>query len=109
MSNKLNIEIKQGTTFKRTIQAKDTLGALINFTGSQLRGSIKADITDTAALSAFTCTLIDTNTWQISLSATTTDTFNFDIGVYDVEIVWANSDVDRLLEGNVVLSRGVTI
>lgn len=108
MSNKLNLEIPQGTTFKRTITMKDTTGLPVNFTGTQLRGAIKETAQDTVPLATFTTTMLNVNTWEIKLTDTQTNSLNFVKGVYDIEIVWANTDVDRILQGNVVLSKGVT-
>lgn len=108
-AGKYNILIEQGATFKKIITLKDANNVPINLSTYSIASYCKAKVTDTVSLFQFTVVIEDALTGKFSLNLTKTQTeaLNFTTAVYDVELT-VGSIVSRLLEGSVVLSKGVT-
>lgn len=109
MAGKYNILIEQGATFQKTITLKDTLNQPINLNGAQILSYIKTRITDSDPTVEFTIIIEDAaaGKFSINLTATQTEALDFKTGVYDIEVN-IGGIVTRILEGSVVLSKGVT-
>ena len=110
-AGRYNIVIQQGSTFERTITIKQqSTGLPVDLTGATFRGQVREYVEDTVPLASFLCTDVDlvNGKFKIALTATTTTSLNFDTGVYDVEIQYADTSVDRILQGTVTLSKEVT-
>lgn len=113
MSNKLNLELKQGEDFYRLLTFTDENGALVNLTGYSFAGQIRADYDDTLFLS-FTFTILNqgTNTGEVemtlakALSSAKTITGKNKY-VYDVERN-SGTRTTRILEGSINISPEVT-
>ncbi len=108
-----NFEIEQGATWTREILVKDSLGVPIDLTGITARMQIR----DTVESSSFLIELSTANgritvngpAGELTLTISAVDTAALMTGgVYDLEIVNVDATVDRLLEGNVVLSPEAT-
>jgi hypothetical protein len=105
-----NIIIQQGSTFDYQIGVKDPSGIPIDLTGAVIRGMIRGTYNDVSPLATFTinCPTPTNGIFHIMLSAAVTALFNFTKALYDIEIAYPNGTTDRILQGNVILSREVT-
>jgi hypothetical protein len=111
---KVNLSIEKGSTYRNTLYWKDSLNVAINLTGCTARLQVR-DTVDTAT---FTLELTTANggiiitplLGQIDLyiSAASTTTLIGTGGVYDLEIVFGNGDITRLIEGKVTYKSEVT-
>ena len=107
-----DIVIEEGATFDITFTYLDKDGVAIDVTGYSAKMDIKEsvggtvidDLTSTG--SEITVGTTD-GTFQIVITATNTDAYDFDWGVYDLEIT-TGSTVIRLVEGRVEFKRAVT-
>lgn len=111
-----NFTCEQGATFRRVITWSDENGVAINLAGSTARmqvrnthetSSVVLSLSSTGANPAIT---MDEPNGQITIviSDTVTATLSDGPKVYDLEVVMANQDVVRLLEGQFVVSPEVT-
>jgi len=109
----LHITIEQGATFNPTMTWKDQNGDAINLTGYSARMHIRADIDDASFIHEATTENFEivlggtAGTIVFNISAATTEAFTFDTAVYDLELV-NGTIVNRLLRGDVILSKEVT-
>lgn len=125
---KLDIYIEQGATFSLTVTFRappvppSLTGVPINLTGYTYRGKIRKRLSDTQVIVDLTCTILDqtTNTGQVTFSLTAAQTAAIALKpqktatrvpepfAYDIEVVYPNSTVDRVLEGVANISPEVT-
>ena len=108
-----DITIEQGSNFKRTFTWKDSNAAPVNVTGYTAKLNIKGKKSDSSALystdQAGHITLGGAaGTIVINVPAATTNALDFNWGVWDIELTDGSSNVTRLLEGKVKLSKQVT-
>lgn len=108
------LEIEQGATLDLDLQYTDSNGVGIDITGMTLRcmGRLKYDSAATLFdwdTAGGEIPLVDaaTGRFKFDVSATVTAALDFDIGVYDLELV-NGAIVERLLMGVVKLSKEVT-
>ena len=108
----LDITVIQGATFN-PIFTYSINGLPVNLTGYTARMQIRPSVDSDTILATLTTEnggiLITPLAGQIQLlmSATRTAALSFVVGVYDLEIITGVS-VDRLLQGQVILSKEVT-
>jgi hypothetical protein len=109
----LNIKIDQGSTFRRTIILKDSEGVPVDLTGCTITSKMRPSF-DSATAYSFTCSINAPATdgsfdWIMSAATTAgivlTGGTNF---VYDIEVLFADTTVQRILQGNVSVSPEVT-
>lgn len=115
---KLKLTIYQGATFRRRLRWSTKAGAPIDLTGCSARMQVRSEIESPVALMEFksgaalgenSITLGGADgTIVLYASAETTEAIAWDKGVWDMEIVMANGDVERLVAGSMVVSKGVT-
>lgn len=109
-----NFAIEKGTTFRKTITWKDSVGNPVNLAGY----SAKLQLRDKAGGSVFL--ELSTTNGRISfnpafgqillyIAAPDTSTINARKCVYDLELVAPNTDVTRLLQGKVTISEEITV
>lgn len=108
-----DITIEQGATFALTLTWLDTDGVTpINLTGYTARMKIKKSVGGTEIASLTNASGITlggvAGTIAILIADTATAAYTFKRAVYDLELV-NGSTVTRLIEGNVILSREVTV
>jgi hypothetical protein len=125
-AGKYNFTIEQGTTTKFEVQYNDDDGTPIDLTSYQCRMQIRSDYADFdstlyATLSSSLAVdgtglnlqgvdgskALTSGSIGVIISSTVTETFDFDEGVYDLELV-TGTNVTRLLQGKVKISREVT-
>ena len=103
--------IQQGTTYNQTITMKNAAGTTpIDISGSTAAAMIRETYADPTPAAEFSC-VIPTGTdgvIQISLTPEQTSALTLERGVYDLEITYSNGAKDRILQGNVVVSKEAT-
>ena len=111
---KLKLKIEQGATFRQSLNWSAN-GAPVNLTGYTARMQMRNPIESPTIIYELTTenggiTFPDVLAGKIELfiSATDTSAFKFDSCVYDLEMIAPNTDVIRLIEGEITLSKEVT-
>lgn len=113
MSNKLNLELKQGEDFLRVLTIKDENGTEVNLTGYSFAAQIRQDYDKDLFLSfTFTIRNQTTNTGEVEMSlAKALSSAKKIIGkqnyVYDVEMN-DGSRTTRIMEGQIKITPEVT-
>ena len=112
MSNKLNIELKQGEDFYRLITIKDANGVAVDITGYSFAADIRRSFSDSVAYLSFSFNISDATGGEVEMTLakalSTAKTIkikeNF---LYDVEM---NDTVrtSRIMEGTCSVSPEVT-
>lgn len=107
-----NIEIKQGCTFALLIALAQPSGAPLDLTGCTLRSECR-DVSGTL-ICTFAVTVTDAAAGEISMNLTATATSALtptatNSHVYDLKMVDSLGSVSRILQGGVMISRGVTL
>lgn len=118
----LNLKIEQGTDFYRLLKIKTSIGEPLDLTGCELRGQIRKHPSDKKILAAFSFFILNQTTnmgeVEMTLSAESTSAIpavrhnsakkiSRELS-YDIELVDAVGEVERLIEGIVYLSPEVT-
>lgn len=118
-AGKYNFTVEQGTTHTFTLVKKDANKEVVDLTDYTARMQIRPDFADnTTVVFATLSTDIaedgsglniqpQSGSIEVVMSAQLTETFNFDTGLYDLEL-YKDDTVERLLEGRVKISREVT-
>jgi hypothetical protein len=114
----LNLTIYQGATYRKTINwsAGDPTALPVNLTGCTLRMQIRESMSASAAILTLTNSnggiIVDadptTGSFELFISATNTAGITVSQAVYDLEVVFTDGDVVRLLQGKVTISKEVT-
>lgn len=106
-----NLSIDQGTTFALDLTVKEA-GSVKNLTGYSARAQMRSTKSAANAAATFTCTVLSPPTngkVKMELSATTSNSIDAGLYFYDLEIFTASDAiVKRLIEGQVVISQGIT-
>jgi len=104
-----NIYIDQGSDFTTTISLTDSNGDILVLTGYSVLAQIKKTYGSTTIAATFT-TALSADSGQLTLSLADTVTTGMDSGryVYDVLLTDASGDKTRVLEGQAVLTPGVS-
>ncbi len=114
---KLDLLIEQGATWTHTLiinQGSGEAAPPANLTGYTARMQIRAEVESASALIDLTIAngriVITPAEGKIALTISAADTaaLDFDVGVYDLELVSPTGHVDRVVQGKVTLSREVT-
>lgn len=109
-----NFAIDQGATFNQVITWKDSAGAPINLTGYSARMQARKNKNAGDVLVELTTQngriILGGSTGRITLNipASVTAAFNWTRGLYDLELVRADGEVSRLLQGELTVSVGMT-
>ena len=110
-----NFTIEQGTTFKRTFKYKDANGDGVDLSSHSVRMQIRKNIGGDLISSfteegsdKFTVGGVANNEFTLVIAAASTSAYTFNTAVFDIEIE-KDSEVTRLLQGKIKLSKEVTI
>ena len=107
-----DIVIEEGADWQITFTYLDKVGAAISTSGFSARLKVKESIGGTlidSLVSGGEITLGGSNgEYVIGVAASVTAYYDFDWGVYELEIVTAGGVVTRLVEGRVEFRREVT-
>jgi hypothetical protein len=107
-----DIFINQGEDFNTQVTLYDDYGNPYNLTGFTIASQAKTSYYTANASLVFTATVADATNGVIQLSANNTATANLDARmklVYDVYITDPSNIKTRVLEGQIIVSPGVTI
>jgi hypothetical protein len=111
MAGYVELFIDQGTTFNTIINIADDLtNANVNVESYIVRSQLRRSYYSANASANVTCTVTDAANGQILLSLTASQTANLKAGRYlfDVQATTPANVVNRLLEGIITVSPGVT-
>ena len=114
MAAKFRIKIEQGATYRPDpfILRDKSTQAVLDLTGCTARMQIRNKVSSPDILCELTTgnggIVINGGSIALFISADDTAEFNFKLGVYDLELIYPNADVVRLLEGQVSVSYEVT-
>ena len=104
-----NIYIDQGSDFTTTISLTDSNGDVLNLTGYTALAQVRKSHGSTTIAATFT-TVLTADSGQLALSLTDPVPAAMDSGryVYDVLLTDGSGDKTRVLEGQAVLTPGVS-
>ena len=116
-----NIEIDQGSRFQMIVTVRDSTNALVDLTGYEFAGKIKADVT-TTAVAEFDYEILNqvSAKGQVRLYIPSTETAAIIVPpvrgevrptasfIYDIEYGPAAGEKERLLQGTATVSAEVT-
>ena len=104
-----NIYIDQGSDFTTTISLTDSNGDVLNLTGYTALAQVRKSHGSTTIAATFT-TVLTADSGQLALSLTDTVTAAMESGryVYDGLLTDGSGDKTRVLEGQAVLTPGVS-
>lgn len=110
-----NLTVYQGSDYRRAMELRDNLDTLMDLTGYVFRGQVRQKYADSNATFSFTFTLRDQTSEEgmVDMLLAATDTALVSISkitdyIYDIEMVTADGDVKRIMEGNLKLHPEVT-
>jgi hypothetical protein len=112
----IELTIYKGSTFVKAVQWKSGSPAVpVNLTGCTLRMQIRKTATDATILDSLTTengkleiTSAIEGRIAIKIAAATSSAYTFDRGVYDLEVVFLDGSVYRIIEGAVTTVPEVT-
>ena len=110
-----NISIEQGVSWSKVLTCKNGAGTLINLTGYSARLQARRQVTDSAASISLTSATgggitMGGSAGTITLAITATATALLSAGdyVYDLELIYPDTTVKRLIEGQLEVVAEVT-
>lgn len=104
-----NIFIDQGTDFSITVDVTDANGSALNMTGYTAAAQIRKTYSSSSAAGTFS-TAIAASNGQVTLSLTDSQTTAIPAGryVYDLNVASSGGITTRVVEGQVIVTPGVT-
>ena len=111
-AGQLNIHIESGATFSRTISVKDAQGGAVDLSSvASINGQIRTRYQDETANGTFTlASQVPATGGTIDWTMSAVDTEALPIGTqhYDIELVYNDGNVIRLLEGEAYVKGNIT-
>lgn len=108
-AGKYNILIQQGSTFYKQIVLRDSASVPVDLTGSTIVGQVRETVDSATAINFNVSIPTPTNgTFILTIADTITAGITYSRGVYDIEIHYPDTTVERILEGSVVVTKEVT-
>ena len=104
-----NLFIDQGTDFSITVDVTDSDGEILDMTGYSAAGQIRKTY-ESSTISATFTTSINASGGQVTLSLTDTVTSALAAGryVYDLNVTSGGGLTTRVVEGQAIVTPGVT-
>ena len=104
-----NLYIDQGTDYTITVDVTDSNGDILDLTGYTATAQIRKTYTSSSLSATFT-TSITAAAGQVTISLTDTQTSALEAGryVYDLNIASSGGVKTRVIEGQAVVTPGVT-
>lgn len=104
-----NLFIDQGTDFTVTVDVSDATGNVVNLSGYTSAGQIRKTYGSSTVAASFT-TSHNNSAGQVTLSLTDTQTSGLEAGryVYDMNITSSGGITTRVVEGQAIITPGVT-
>ena len=109
MASIANLYIDQGTDYSITVDVTDSAGDVQNLSGYTASAQMRKTYSSSTIAGTFT-TSISENTGQVTISLTDTQTSGIEAGryVYDLLVTSAGGVTTRVIEGQAVITPGVT-
>ena len=104
-----NIYIDQGTDYSITVDVTDSAGDVLNLSGYTASAQIRKTYSSSTISETFSTSLAEA-TGQVTLSLTDTQTSGLSSGryVYDLNITSSGGNTSRVIEGQAIVTPGVT-
>jgi hypothetical protein len=104
-----NIFIDQGTDFSITVDVTDTSGGALDMTGYSAAAQIRKTYGSSSVSSTFSTSIAEA-AGQVTLSLTDTQTTALESGryVYDLNVTSSGGQTTRVVEGQAIVTPGVT-
>ena len=104
-----NLFIDQGTDFSITVDVTDSNGQVLNMSGYSSAGQIRKTYASSTVSATFT-TSINASAGQVTLSLNDTVTSALGAGryVYDLNVTSGGGVTTRVVEGQAIVTPGVT-
>jgi hypothetical protein len=104
-----NLYIDQGTDYSIEVDCTDIAGEILNLTGYTAAAQIRKTYGSSSISATFGCA-ITAATGKVTMTLTDTQTTALEAGryVYDLNITSAASETTRVVEGQAILTPGVT-
>ena len=104
-----NLYIDQGTDFSVTVDVTDSAGDVLNLSGYTADAQIRKTYSSSTVSATF-ATSISEAVGQVTLTLTDTQTTALSAGryVYDLNIESSGGSVTRVIEGQAIVTPGVT-
>lgn len=104
-----NIFIDQGTDYEVTIDVTDTSDNIIDLNGYSAAAQIRKTYSSATASGTFTCTVQEAS-GQVTMALTDTQTTALEAGryVYDMTVTSSGGNKTRVVEGQAIVTPGVT-
>jgi hypothetical protein len=104
-----NIFIDQGTDFSITVDVTDSSGDILDMTNYTSAGQIRKTYSSSTVSATFNTT-ITASSGQVTLSLNDSVTTGLEAGryVYDLNITSAGGQTTRVVEGQAIVTPGVT-
>ena len=105
-----NLYIDQGTDFSITVDCTDVSGEVLNLTGYTAAAQIRKTYSSSTAAATFTTSTGTPSAGKVTMSLTDTQTSALDAGryVYDLNITSSGGITTRVVEGQAIITPGVT-
>lgn len=104
-----NLYIDQGTDFSITVDVTDSAGDILELTGYTAAAQIRKTYSSSTVSATFATSIAEL-AGQVTISLTDTQTAALEAGryVYDLNITSAAGVVTRVIEGQAIVTPGVT-
>ena len=104
-----NLFIDQGTDFSVTVDVTDSAGAILDLTGYTASAQIRKTYTSSSVSATFGTSIAEA-TGQVTLTLSDTVTAGLSAGryVYDLNIESSGGQTTRVVEGQAIVTPGVT-
>ena len=104
-----NLYIDQGTDFSITVDVTDSAGDVLNLSGYAASSQIRKTYSSSSVSETFSTSIAEA-TGQVTLSLTDTQTTGLSAGryVYDLTITSSGGATSRVIEGQAIVTPGVT-
>jgi hypothetical protein len=104
-----NLYIDQGTDFSITVDVTDSAGDILDLTGYTASAQIRKTYGSSNVSTTFSTSISELN-GQVTLSLNDTQTTGLESGryVYDLNITSGDGQTTRVIEGQAIVTPGVT-
>jgi len=110
MASISNLYVDQGSDFSFTVDLTNSDGSVMDLTGYTGAAEVKKSYSSSSAAATFSV-IVTEATGQLTLELTDTQTAALEYGryVYDCVITASGGDKTRIVEGQVIVTPGVTV
>ena len=103
-----NLYIDQGCDYSITVDVTDATGESMDLTGYTGAAQIRKTYSSSTTTASFSTSVSENGTVTISLTSTQTSAIEAGRYVYDLNITDGNGNTSRVIEGQAIITPGVT-